>query len=356
MAELFKDVYNKKYIDLLCNELLHVNKKEFTCRVFDELWKERELKERMRHISIVLGEFLPSNYVEAIDILKIVFSKLPVNMGLEKMVFQDFVEVYGMNDFEKSMEALECFTKDSSSEFAVRRFIVKYPKETMARMRVWANSDDLHVRRLASEGSRPRLPWAIALPEFKSNPKEVLEILEILKDDESEYVRRSVANNLNDISKDNPDVVKEITKNWIGQNQNRDKLLKHGCRTLLKASDRDTLSMFGFKKLKGIKIEDFICSKKVEENSELEFSFKINSQENLEKLRIEYALYFVRQKSKLSKKVFKISEGNYKQKSKKIEKTYSFRPISTRRYYEGKHKIEIIINGETLLEKEFHYM
>jgi 3-methyladenine DNA glycosylase AlkC len=356
MADLFKDVYNKKYIDLLCAELLHVNKKEFTCRVFDELWESRELKERMRHISTVLGEFLPLDYAEAIDILKKVFSKLPENMGLEKMVFQDFVEVYGMNDFEKSMEALECFTKDSSSEFAVRRFIVKYPKETMARMKIWANSDNVHVRRLASEGSRPRLPWAISLPEFKSDPKEVLEILETLKDDESEYVRRSVANNLNDISKDNPDVVKEITKNWIDQNKNRDKLLKHGCRTLLKASDRDILGMFGFEKIKGIKIEDFSITDVVEFEKELLFSFSLNSKINLGKLRIEYALHFVRQNNKFSKKIFKISEGVYKQKSKEVEKTYSFRPISTRRYYEGKHKIEIIINGETLLEKEFHYM
>lgn len=356
MAELFKEVYNRKYIDLLCNELLHVNKEKFTCRVFDELWENRELKERMRHISTVLGEFLPSNYVEAIDILKVVFSKLPENMGLEKMVFQDFVEVYGMEYFDKSMEALECFTKDSSSEFAVRRFIIKYPKETMTRMKVWARSDNVHVRRLASEGSRPRLPWAIALPEFKRNPKEVLEILEILKDDKSEYVRRSVANNLNDISKDNPDIVKYITKNWIGQNQNIDKLLKHGCRTLLKASDRDTLDMFGFKKLQGVKIEDFTMTKQVEFEKELLFGFTLNSKENLGKLRIEYALHFVRQNSKYSKKVFKISEGIYNQNSKKVEKTYSFRPISTRRYYQGRHKLEIIINGETLLEKEFLYM
>jgi|LGOV01.1.fsa_nt_gb 3-methyladenine DNA glycosylase AlkC len=355
MAELFKDVYNKKYIDLLCNELLHVDKKEFTCRVFDELWESRELKERMRHISTVLGEFLPSDYVEAINILKIVFLKLPENMGLEKMVFQDFVEVYGMDNFEKSMEALECFTKDSSSEFAVRRFIVKYPKETMSQMIVWASSNDIHVRRLASEGSRPRLPWAIALPKFKSNPKEVLEILEILKDDESEYVRRSVANNLNDISKDNPDVVKEITKNWIGQNQNRDKLLKHGCRTLLKASDRDTLGMFGFKKVQDIKVEDFTITKEVEFEKELLFGFTLNSRTNLGKLRIEYALHFVRQNNKYSKKVFKISEGFYNQISKKVQKLYSFKPISTRRYYNGLHKVEIIVNGEVLHEDEFIY-
>ncbi len=355
MAELFKNLYNEDYIDLLCSNLLHVNKKEFTCRVFDELWESRELKERMRHISIVLGEFLPVNYEESIDILKTTFLNMPSNMGLENMIFQDFVEVYGMDDFEKSMEALECFTKGSSSEFAVRRFIIKYPKKSMARMKIWANWDNEHVRRLASEGCRPRLPWAISLPEFKKNPKKVLEILDILKDDESEYVRRSVANNLNDISKDNPKVVKKITKNWLGKNKNRDKLLKHGCRTLLKISDKDTLAMFGFKKVKDINIEDFTITKDVEFEKELLFSFILNSTETLGKLRIEYALHFVRQNSKYSKKVFKISEGFYNQTSKKIQKSYSFRAISTRKYYNGLHKIQIIINGEILHEDEFIY-
>ncbi len=167
MAEPLKNLYNKHYIDLLCNELLHVNKEQFRNKVFDELWEKRELKERMRHISIILGKFLPSKYDEAIDILMKIFPKFPSNMGLENMIFQDFVEVYGLEHYEKSMKALECFTKQSSSEFAVRRFIIKYQNKSMNQMKIWANSDNLHVRRLASEGCRPRLPWAIALPEFK---------------------------------------------------------------------------------------------------------------------------------------------------------------------------------------------
>ena len=355
MAELLKNLYNKNYIDLLSNELLHVNKKEFTCRVFDKFWERRKLKDRMRHISTVLGEFLPKNYEEAIDILQDIFPKLPKDMGLENMIFQDFVEVYGLEYYEKSMQALECFTKDCSSEFAIRRFIIKYPNKTMEQMKIWAKSDDVHVRRLASEGCRPRLPWAIALPQFKKNPKEILEILDILKDDESEYVRRSVANNLNDISKDNPDLVKSITKRWIDKSENRDKLLKHGCRTLLKTSDKETLNMFGFKKIKDVKIKNFEITKKVEFEKEMLFSFTLSSLLELGKLRVEYALYFVRQNNKYSKKVFKICEGNYNQRDKNIQKQYSFKLISTRKYYNGTHKIEIIINGEILHEDQFIY-
>jgi 3-methyladenine DNA glycosylase AlkC len=352
MAELLKNLYDETYIDLLSEGFFP---KEFKEKIFNQMWENRELKQRMRHISTTMGEFLPKEYDKAVDLLKIKFSKMRPDFGLENMIFQDFVEVYGMNDFEKSMEALECFTKNCSSEFAIRRFILKYPQMTMKQMKKWAKSDDLHVRRLASEGCRPRLPWAIALPEFKSNPKEVLEILEILKDDESEYVRRSVANNLNDISKDNPELVKEISKRWIGKNVNRDKLLKHGCRTLLKSSEKDILHLFGYKKLVNVNISEFVITKKVDTSSTLEFSFLIESQHSLGRLRIEYALYFLRQNSKYSKKVFKISEGNYTQKSKKINKNYSFKPISTRNYYNGVHKVEIIINGEVLHESEFIY-
>ncbi len=355
MAEPLKNLYNKHYIDLLCNELLHVNKEQFRNKVFDELWEKRELKERMRHISIILGKFLPSKYDEAIDILMKIFPKFPSNMGLENMIFQDFVEVYGLEHYEKSMKALECFTKQSSSEFAVRRFIIKYQNKSMNQMKIWANSDNLHVRRLASEGCRPRLPWAIALPEFKKNPKKVIEILEILKDDESEYVRRSVANNLNDISKDNPDTVKNITKDWIGENTNRDKLLKHGCRTLLKQSDEDILKLFGFKNKKDISVRDFCITKKVLQNGNLDFSFVVMSKENIGKIRIEYALEFLRQNNKYSKKIFKISESTCSKNFKKVKKSYSFKPISTRTYYNGLHKIQIIINGEILHEDEFIY-
>ena len=353
MAELLKNLYNEKYINLLSEGLFS---DEFKKKIFDDEWKNKELKQRMRHISITMGRFLPKEYDKAIDLLKVRFSQIKPYYGLENMIFQDFVEVYGIHNFEKSMEALEYFTKDCSSEFAIRRFIMKYPKKTMKQMKIWAKSDDLHVRRLASEGCRPRLPWAIALTEFKENPKKIIEILEMLKDDESEYVRRSVANNLNDISKDNPDLVKNLANNWLGKNENRDKLLKHGCRTLLKASDKYILNLFGFKKIEDLKVDDFKITKKVKNGNDLSFSFFIESEKNLGKLRIEYALYFLRQNNKYIKKVFKISEGIYKQNSKKVQKIYSFKPISTRRYYTGLHKVEIIVNGESLHVDDFYYL
>ena len=231
--------------------------------------------------------------------------------GLENMVFQDFVEVYGRDSFEISMMALEHFTIGSSSEFAIRQFILRYEDRTMKQILLWAESENEHIRQLASEGCRPRLPWAIALPVFKSDPTPVLEILECLKDDSSPYVRKSVANNLNDISKDNPLLVKKLTKEWIGVDTKRDALLKHGCRTLLKASDSEVLSLFSFTKPEHISLKNFTHTQNVKMGEALEFSFELCSSDNLGKLRIEFAIGFLRKNGKHNQKVFKISEGLY---------------------------------------------
>ena len=134
--------------------------------------------------------------------------------SIVQWVFTDYVEVYGLDDWEASIPALEEFTQQFSAEFAIRPFIVRYPERTMAQMLTWAGHESAEVRRLASEGCRPRLPWGIRLQDLVADPSPILPILERLKNDESESVRRSVANNLNDISKDNADVVLDLLPAW----------------------------------------------------------------------------------------------------------------------------------------------
>ncbi|QFR49186.1 DNA alkylation repair protein [Sulfurimonas lithotrophica] len=357
MAKLLKELYNKQYIDYLASNIVKNYKTfktdSFKKAIFYKGWEDLELKQRMRHIASTLGEYLPSEYIKAIDILEKTFKDVDSKYALENMLFQDFVEVYGLDEFDTSMMALETFTVGSSSEFAIRQFILKYPKKTMTQMQKWAKSENEHVRRLASEGCRPRLPWAIALPEFKKDPSQVIKILDVLKDDESEYVRKSVANNLNDISKDNPEITINLAKKWIGNSKNTDKLLKHGCRTLLKASEVDALEIFGIKKAKHITLEAISIQKKVEMGSELEFSFTINSKKNLGYLRVEYQMEFLRQNNKYSKKMFKICEGEYLQNNKTIQKRHSFKPISTRKYYAGVHRLHLYVNGEIFKSFEF---
>lgn len=347
MPEALKNLYSKKLISDLCHSISKhyssFDKAAFTQAVFNSDWKNKELKQRMRHIAICLHQHLPKDYKKAINILKPVSAEFS---GFEYMFFQDYVECYGLEDFDTSIPALEHFTKYASSEFSVRAFILKDEKRMMKQMLCWAKSKNHHVRRLASEGCRPRLPWAIALPPFKKNPKTILPILKTLMTDESEYVRRSVANNLNDIAKDNPTVVLDWADNWLGKSEDTDKLIKHACRTLLKQGDTKALALFGFTKAKHITLHEFEVQPCVTFGESLLFSFLLKSQKrSLGKCRIEFAIDFVKANGSLSRKVFKISEADYTEKEKHVNKYFSFKQISTRKYYTGEHKLTIIVNG-----------
>lgn len=356
MAEQLKFLYNEDIINKLSDEILihykDFNKNGFKNKVFNKEWKDKELKERMRHITVTLRDFLPKDYVVALNILK--DTSNVIKDGFAPMFFPDFVEVYGLDYYEESIKALEHFTKTSSSEFAIRPFIIKYENKVMKQMTEWADSDNYHVRRLATEGCRPRLPWAIGLPAFKTDPTLVIEILNKLKDDPEEYVRRSVANNLNDISKDHPDVIVDLSKEWLNKDKNRRWLVKHANRGLLKKGDVKTLSLFGFKAPDNIGIKGFSLTREVLLMEDLNFEFDLNTtKENLGKLRVEFAIYFMKKSGKNAKKVFSISESVISGNSKKIQKKFSFKNITTRKYYTGIHYLSIIINGVELEKKIF---
>jgi len=358
MPEPLKNLYNKQLIVTVSQEILKeypaFDDRSFSRSVFDKNWENKELKKRMRHIAECLHDYLPPDYKESIKILKIVSAKFT---GFEYMFFQDYVECFGLDDFATSVPALEHFTKYSSSEFAVRAFILKDEKRMMKQMRSWAKSDNHHVRRLASEGSRPRLPWAVALPAFKLDPQPILAILQTLKNDSSEYVRRSVANNLNDISKDNPELVLTLAKKWIGKNDNTDKVIKHACRTLLKQGNQRALALFGFTHAKHIKVRQFQVQADVAPGDKLPFSFILTSQHaTLGKCRIEFAIDFVKANGSLRRKVFKISESDYSEKTISVNKYFSFKKISTRKYYTGKHQLTVIVNGVEQISKSFKLM
>jgi 3-methyladenine DNA glycosylase AlkC len=355
MPEPLKNLYSIELVESLGEQISNLygdfDTNGFFNHVIDDAWQGKELKERMQHISESLHHHLPMEYSKAVHILMESSSKFS---GFQYMFFPGFVELYGMNEYEESIQALEHFTKHSSSEFAVRPFIKKYNNKMMAQMNAWAESENHHVRRLASEGCRPRLPWAIALPGFKKDPTPILPILEKLKSDESEYVRRSVANNLNDISKDNPKVVIEIAKNWLGDNPQTNWIIKHACRTLLKQGHPEVMKLFGFQKPDHIEIRNLTATNSVKIGASLDFSFVLESQKRrLGKVRIEYAIDFVKKDGGLSRKIFKISESEINGKSKIVTKSHSFKKISTRNYYTGNHEISIIVNGHELTGTAF---
>ncbi|OUS26491.1 DNA alkylation repair protein [Gammaproteobacteria bacterium 45_16_T64] len=351
MPEPLKNAYNEAYILTLISSFTTIcetfDSKLFHQLIFDENWDDRELKDRMDHIARMIHQVLNVDYVQALSILKPVCQDFG---GYEAMFFPHYVELYGMEHWAESIDALEHMTQYSSSEFAVRPFIIKAPKKMMKQMLRWTKHKSHHVRRLSSEGCRPRLPWAMALPEFKQDPELILPILERLKNDESEYVRRSVANNINDIAKDNVSIVKDIAGQWLGGSEHTDWIVKHGCRTLLKQADSDILKLFGYTPVKSLRISDFTLKKStIEIGSELNFSFSLNCKgENLGKLRIEYAIDYMKSNGKQSRKIFKISEGDVFGNEKILSRKQSFKEMSTRKHYAGEHCISIIVNGVDL--------
>jgi hypothetical protein len=191
------------------------------------------------------------------------------------------------------------------------------------------------------------LPWAIALPAFKKDPRPALPLLENLRNDPSEYVRRSVANHLNDIAKDNPSVVLEVARRWKGLSPETDALIKHACRTLLKKGDAGVLSLHGLD-ARNLEVSSLQHTRKLRMGEALNFECTVSNKSRKPVLtRLEYALYFLRQNGQYGKKVFKISEkiipGN---SSIKVSRSHAFRPITTRVYYAGTQRLSIIVNGK----------
>ncbi|MCP4219633.1 MAG: DNA alkylation repair protein [bacterium] len=340
IAETVKDVYPS------------FEKETFLQLLFNDGWKALELKEKMRHLTVCLHKTLPEDYVEALEVIKKI---APHIEGFEAMSMPDFVECRGLDDFETSLPALGYLTKFASAEFAVRPFLDRDPQSVLEYMDRWTDDEDEAVRRLASEGSRPRLPWAMALPKFKKDPAPILPVLEKLKNDPSETVRRSVANNLNDISKDNPDIALDVCEKWFGQTPETDAVVKHACRTLLKAGHKRALRLFGYSdpadiKLESMEIED--ASLSIGDSVKFTFDFAVtDTKECL--VRLEYRIDFVKAKGKYSGKTFKITENTYKPGTYTYTRKHSLANMSTRKHYPGTHYISIILNGEEKEKQSF---
>ncbi len=355
-----KEVYDKNFFLSLSSSLKkfcpNFRQEEFLFLIYDKSWESRALKKRMSHVCFSLNKVLDNSYKDDIEILKKVASDIKVVSkypGLSLIIFANYVEIFGLDHFDISIDALEFFTSYGSSEFAIRQFFVKYPKETLKCSLSFSKSDNYHVRRLASEGSRPRLPWGIALKDFKKDPTLIIPILENLKDDESEYVRRSVANSLNDISKDNPDIALSLGRKWLKDNcQNRHKLVKHGLRTLLKSSNKKALELFGYLNVKNPAISFDLQKLTINIGESLSFNFKFLVKEQV-KLRLEYVIYFLRKDQKFSRKVFQIASKQFDVGEYVFKKQHSFKKITTRKYYQGKHKIALMVNGKEVKSKEF---
>lgn len=248
-----KYYYGKDLAILLADKIYGVyplfQKKDFIDTV-DRKTLNLELKDRIRTITEALHEYLPLSYAEVIKILvSILGPSNPYETGMFKqgywiMPIAFFVETHGLDDFELSTNAIYQITQRNTGEYAVRPFVIKYPKEMTSLMLRWSLDTNVHVRRLSSEGMRPRLPWAKKLDQFVSNPGPILPILENLKEDDSLFVKKSVANNINDILKDNYEIGIKLLKKWSeSQNTNTRWIIKHALRNELKKGNIEAIDL-----------------------------------------------------------------------------------------------------------------
>jgi 3-methyladenine DNA glycosylase AlkC len=363
---LLKNMYSPAFYDsiskVLTQTLPAFDQQKFLENIFVPAFAKFELKERMSHTAKVLHTFLPENFEEASSLLLQFIENLQQagikENTIEFMFLPEYIALYGLAYYEASVKAMEKITQFTSCEFAVRPFLLKYEDKMTEQMLAWSKHSHRKVRRLASEGIRPRLPWAIALPALKKNPTPILPILENLKQDTCEVVRRSVANNLNDISKDNPATVIQIVEAWKGLGAETDAIIKHACRTLLKQANPDILKYYGLDS-QVVKISDFqIFTPKVKIGDSLHFSFEVSHLSDVATtIRLEYGVYYLRQNGTLSRKVFKISERIFAPQEKAvIERNQSFRIITTRQFYVGKHQLSLIVNGEEKAKEAFELL
>jgi 3-methyladenine DNA glycosylase AlkC len=352
LKNLYSPAFYERLSSILAQSLPGFDKAKFMSLINSDGFEDKELKERMRHTAVVLHHFMPKDFSEAVPALETIITHaraagFGVN-GLASMFLPDYIAVYGLDHPDDAIRALEYVTQYTSCEFAVRPFMIKYPEKMLAQMTAWSLHDSYDVRRFASEGARPRLPWAMAIPTLKKDPSPLLPLLENLKNDPSEYVRRSVANNINDIAKDHPDVVLAIAKKWKGKSKETDAIIKHGARTLLKQGHPEILKIYGLDATHIVFAGFEVLTPKVKMGDSVEFSFAIENKDSQpQTVRLEYGMYYMKAKGQLAKKVFKISEKVYQPGEKAaIVRKQSFKAITTRVFYPGEHQLSIIINGE----------
>ena len=322
-----------------------------------------ELKERVGHLIEVLHQYLPKEFeitAELLTSMKPVWDRGDKDdplRGFAAWPIIDYIGVHGLNHPELSLKALKHLTSLFSAEFAIRPFLISHMEVTLNHLRQWCGDADEHVRRLVSEGTRPRLPWGQRLPQFIADPAPVIRLLEKLKDDESEYVRRSVANNLNDISKDHPELVIQTCRNWLDpSDRNRSKLIRHATRTLVKSGHPEVFALLGYTQSPKLSVQaPTLESHRIQLGESANISALIRSTASeIQNFVVDYAVYHMKANGQSSAKVFKLKTVTINPgETVELKRSHPFRKITTRKYYSGKHAIELLINGVTYGRAEF---
>lgn len=313
-----------------------------------------EMKARAMLIADALEATLPEDFLASADALE-----SAIGQGLSSWALWpvgEYVSRRGLATPERALQVLHALTQRFTAEWAIRPFILAHPDLTFATLARWAHDPSEHVRRLVSEGSRPRLPWGMQLKGLIADPSPTLPLLEALMDDKSEYVRRSVANHLNDIAKDHPGLVAEwLEAHLPGASPQRQSLLRHAARTLIKRGDVRVLAAFG----QGGKFRGtarlVVSPPRLALGGHLGLQVELIPQgRQAQSLVVDYAIHHVKANGGTSPKVFKgwnleLPPGN----AKTLSRRHAVKPITTRRYFSGVHRVDLLINGRPAAHAQF---
>ena len=318
-----------------------------------------ELKARVGQLTTTLEEYLDGPFERAARVLCAAATGAALDMWAAWPCVT-YVERRGLGEPETALDALACLTRYASAEFAIRPFLEHHPQRTLARLAEWTDSGDLHLRRLVSEGTRPRLPWARRLIAPPWDPLVVLPLLDRLHDDPEMYVRRSVANHLNDLTKDHPTLAVMVARRWLAKGGTHVPwVVRHGLRGLVKAGNPDALALVGADPSADVEVYDLrLTEAQVHIGDVLRFSFALrNLADRPVHLVIDYVVHYRRANGSASPRVFKLSTRTVPPLATTlVRRAHSFRPVTTRRYYTGDHRLEIQVNGRVVAGATFQLM
>ncbi|MPV68158.1 DNA alkylation repair protein [Burkholderia sp. BE17] len=315
------------------------------------------LMERVRRASVAIdtgARSLPGGYDAVLALLQEAAPRL--GRGFVSLIAPDYVGQYGRHAFDRSMDALKYFTPFGSSEFAVREFLRIDSARALAVMETWSHDADDAVRRLASEGSRPRLPWSFRLREIEADPVLAARILDDLRADSSAYVRRSVANHLNDVAKTHPAWVLDRAERWGGDHPHTRWIVRHALRTLVKQCDARALAILGAESAPRLEVGPFdVTPAQVVLGESITLACELHSTAGTaQRLVVDYRIAYVKQNGDASPKVFKLKALTLEPGQRiTLRHSRSIRDFTTRRHYAGRHEVELIVNGRVVARSFF---
>ncbi|MCF6160934.1 MULTISPECIES: DNA alkylation repair protein [Furfurilactobacillus] len=350
MADALKDVYSTTFLTQLGTAISEHDSSfdvsKFVQDTVNAQWSSLKLMERRDQITKSLHNQLPGDFKQAVELLCNISTTIT---GFAALCLPNYVAMYGLDDWQTSMTALGILTQSSSAEFAIRPFLVKYPEQTIEQMIEWSHSQNIDQRRLASEGIRPRLPWGIRLTQFVDDPTPIFPILKTLIHDQSQYVQKSVANNLNDISKDHPQSVINFCQTHWHDSETTDWIINRGLRTLFKSGNPDVLSLLGYSQHDAALLTNVsltASSKTTTLNQTSVFNYQLTNVTNTDlPLYLGYRVHYVKKNQQTSAKDFFIKRVNLK--SQQIldgQFKLAWKQLTTRTLYAGNHHIELLVN------------